>query len=93
VSNRRKQRRVPLSKMKIICRRCGRRATKAEIGSPDNAWNVTLRDGAIVAEGFNCPDCQTPEENAEAEIRFDTLDYVRRPDGLIAGRPKVDDDS
>jgi hypothetical protein len=32
-------------------------------------WNATLRQGVVV--GYLCPDCQTPEENAEAAIHED----------------------
>ena len=37
------------------------------------AWNVTTSMGVIT--GYLCPTCQTPEENAEAEINEATLDY------------------
>lgn len=53
------------------CGRCRRRPT-AEQWTRE-AWNVTMADGVII--GFLCPDCQTAEENAEAEINEATLDY------------------
>lgn len=43
------------------CDRCG----KTYRGEPD--WNVIYRHGVTV--GHRCPDDQTPEDNAEAEIR------------------------
>lgn len=42
----------------IKCSRCGRKYK----GLGD--WNYVFRGGARV--GTLCPDCQTPEENAEA---------------------------
>ncbi len=67
--------------MKVMkCSRCQRRYR----GQGD--WNATVERGVIV--GVLCPDCQTPDENAEAEINAATLDYERDPSGRITGRPK-----
>jgi hypothetical protein len=89
MSNRRKIRRDMLTGDQVtdlaVCRRCGKRYRD----SPDkDGWNVTLSEGQIVAEGFTCPACQTPEENTEAEINLATLDYGNK-DGLITGKPRV----
>ncbi|NDJ91469.1 hypothetical protein [Mycolicibacter kumamotonensis] len=65
----------------IRCDRCRRRYRG------HGEWNATARQGVIV--GYLCPDCQTPEENAEAEINLATLDYFVGADGLFRGRPKV----
>lgn len=35
------------------------------------------RGGRLHVWAGNCPDCQTPEENAEAEVNLATLDYSR----------------
>ncbi|WP_336879883.1 hypothetical protein [Rhodococcus globerulus] len=62
------------------CRRCNRRYRgKGE-------WNCVASRGVIV--GYLCPRCQTPEENAEAEINFATTDYYAGDFGRIFGRPK-----
>lgn len=64
------------------CSRCERRMRNRQ--STD--WNVNVRQGAII--GFLCPDCQTPEENAEAEINMSTLDYGLDGSGRLIGRLK-----
>ena len=47
-----------------LCMRCNRDIRDSE----DQAeWNAAMSDGRVV--GFVCPDCQTPEENAEAVVR------------------------
>lgn len=63
------------------CERCGRRMRSSA------GWNMTLEAGVIV--GYLCPGCQTPEENAEAEINEATLDYAVDPFGRIVGRSKA----
>jgi hypothetical protein len=69
----------------IRCDRCGR---LFDLGHDDrNDWNVIARQGEAV--GYLCPDCQTPEENAEAEIRAATLDYDTDAEGRIVGRVKL----
>lgn len=65
----------------IKCDRCKRRYRN----QPD--WNATFKAGVIV--GYLCPDCQTPEENAEAFINESTIDYYRHPlTGQLIGQPK-----
>lgn len=64
------------------CDRCGRRCRSFQAAEQ---WNVTIVCG--VAVGITCPDCQTPEENAEAAINEATLDYANIG-GLFVGRPK-----
>jgi hypothetical protein len=65
----------------IRCDRCNRRLRKLD-GS-----NVIYDQGAIV--GYLCPACQTPEENAEAEIKEATLSYFRDSEGHVLARPKT----
>ncbi|WHP18814.1 hypothetical protein [Cellulomonas sp. ES6] len=58
------------------CMRCSRRWRGAD------DWNSVWKSGVLT--GLLCPDCQTPEENAEAEINAVGLDYDRmhkREDG------------
>lgn len=50
------------------CVRCNRRLRSAA------GWNVIFSKGTPTA--ILCPTCQTPEENAEAEIREATTDYT-----------------
>jgi hypothetical protein len=59
----------------IRCDRCRRRCRRLE------GWNVVGDKGVIV--GHLCPDCQTPEENAEAEIKAATLNYFRDSQGRV----------
>lgn len=61
----------------IRCDRCRRRLRNLSV---DTTWNVVLDQGHI--EGYICPNCQTLEENTEAEINEATLDYVGRIPGL-----------
>lgn len=49
-------------------------------------WNMDLKAGMVA--GFICPRCQTPEENAEAEVHAATLEYGRDALGRIGGRPR-----
>lgn len=64
-----------MSRMKVRpqghCSRC----TRALWAAADDAdrWNAEYDKGRLV--GRICPDCQTPEENAEAEVKAATLDY------------------
>jgi hypothetical protein len=68
--------------MRIIrCDRCNRRRRK-----PDG-WNVIYDQRAI--RGYLCPACQTPEENAEAEIKEATLSYFRDSEGHVLARPET----
>jgi hypothetical protein len=67
------------------CQRCGRRM-RSDVG-----WNVILEDDVIAA--FLCPDCQRPEETAEAEVNDATMDVLGVDDGgKVTMRPKTDGD-
>ncbi|MER6304721.1 hypothetical protein [Streptomyces sp. NPDC001657] len=52
----------------IVCDRC-----KRPMQGEGDGWNVVLDKGYAI--GYLCPDCQTGEENAEAEVHEATLDY------------------
>ena len=45
-----------------------------------------MKAGLVV--GVLCARCQTPEENAEAEINLATLEYDVDAAGRVIGRPK-----
>ncbi|MGP3749987.1 hypothetical protein [Streptomyces sp. IBSNAI001] len=66
------------------CTRCTRACWK----DADDAsrWNIEFAKGRPV--GYLCPECQTPEENAEAEVKAATLDYANTARDA-AGRQKV----
>ncbi|WP_414120838.1 hypothetical protein [Corynebacterium nuruki] len=49
-------------------------------------WNATVNAGIVT--GYTCPDCQTPEQNAEAVVNAATLGYATIG-GLSYGFPKV----
>lgn len=69
-------------KAKVVrCDRCRRRQRNIA------GWNVTMSRGVVV--GNTCPDCQTPSENAEAEVNMATLEYTQGPFGRIYARPKI----
>jgi hypothetical protein len=66
------------------CSRCTRACWK----EADDAarWNTEFDKGVLV--GLLCPECQTPEENAEAEVKAAMLDYANTsPDA--DGRQKI----
>lgn len=69
----------------VRCSRCNRRMRSTD------GWNATMSRG--VAVGYICPTCQTPEDNAEAEINEATLDYGLNPFGRVVGRPKLSKDT
>jgi len=58
-----------------------------------DGWNAVFDRGIFA--GVICPDCQTPMENAEAEINLATLDYDRgiTVDGRVYAPVKHGDDS
>lgn len=68
------------------CIRCRRPMRGDETG-----WNVVVEGGRPV--GRLCPNCQTSEENAEAEMNEATLVYERDALGRLTARPKVDLDA
>lgn len=75
--------------IKVTCSRCGERA----LSSKAAGWNVTVKAGRPV--GHICPNCQTPEENAEAEINHATIDYNRaklNAVGQMSAPAKLGDD-
>ncbi len=67
--------------MSVRCQRCQRRAEGDLQG-----WNGTVSGGRVVA--VLCPDCQTPEENAEAAIKEATLDYGTDEQDRLVAWPK-----
>jgi hypothetical protein len=71
-----------MTKQRIFCSRCKRRFRG------HGEWNAELVDG--VAVSFLCPDCQTPDENAEAAINEATTDYGHLPDGRVIGHMRGD---
>lgn len=62
------------------CSRCGRRLRSM------TGWNVNVVAGNVV--DFICPACQSPEENAEAEINEATIRYSTDAFGRLVGTPK-----
>lgn len=70
------------------CSRCDRRFRPSLADA--HAWNGIFQQGVIT--GYLCPDCQSPEENAEAEINLATLDYTRDELGRGVGVPRTDAD-
>ncbi|MBF4613772.1 hypothetical protein [Curtobacterium sp. VKM Ac-1376] len=69
----------------VRCDRCRRRNRNP---NADNGWNATVKRGVVV--GYLCPSCQTPEENAEAEINKATTEYGVNAFGLLVGTVKAD---
>lgn len=54
-----------MAKAIIRCSQCDRRMRR-EVEADGQQWNAVYRLGYVV--GHLCPQCQTPEENAEAEV-------------------------
>lgn len=52
----------------------------------EDGWNATIVGGRPV--GFTCPECQTPEQSAEAEINDATTDYSLDDEGRVIRHPK-----
>ena len=74
-----------MAKKVARCMRCGRRM-RSDVG-----WNVVLEDDVVTA--FICPECQLPEETAEAEINDATMDFLGVDDqGKVDMRTKTDAD-
>ena len=67
----------------IRCDRCKRRLRNP--AAPERV-ECDVQAGRIV--GYLCPDCQTPAENAEAEINEATLVYGQTAGGRYFGVPK-----
>lgn len=75
------------AKHKIIrCHRCNRRIRRiVEPGRGE--WNAFYRLGTLTA--YLCPDCQTPEENAEAVIKDATGETSGSSDGVMTNHSWV----
>ena len=73
-------------RVKVQCLRC-RRSVSSRIAA-ETGWNTTVKQGVIV--GYLCPACQTPEENAEAEINLATTKYGVDAFGRMIGSPKFE---
>lgn len=70
----------------VGCARCER---PFSLTVPDvDAWNGVLNPAGELV-GLLCPDCQTPEEDAEATIRDATEDVAIGPDGTAILRPQA----
>lgn len=65
---------------RLKCKRC-EKLFRGQLG-----WNVELRGGVV--QFALCGDCQTPEENAEAELNAATLTYAKDELGRVVGTPK-----
>lgn len=74
---------TPMNTALIRCSRCSRCHRRLR---QDNGWNVTVQAGVVV--GYLCPDCQTPGENAEAEVNEATTVYGTDQHGRLTGRIK-----
>ncbi|MEE8727436.1 MAG: hypothetical protein SOI04_07885 [Bifidobacterium thermacidophilum] len=72
----------------LKCGKCGRRFRERAFDA--ECWNVTLHAGIITQ--VLCPDCQTPEQDMEAQVNEAMLDYSRNPAGQIIARMKGADD-
>jgi hypothetical protein len=60
---------IALITTEIVCKRCREHCPDIEAAA-ENDWNTYLSGGRIV--GFLCPDCQTADEVAEAEVNAAT---------------------
>jgi len=70
------------------CYRCRRRFGGSDEHDADR-WNAVFRGGHPMA--LLCPDCQTEDEDAEAERNLARIDYVaggRLPDGRFFAQIK-----
>lgn len=66
----------------VTCPICG---TTTPI-SDTSKWNAELKQGVIVK--ILCPNCQTTEQDLEAQINEATLDYTRDTFGRLRGTIK-----
>ena len=75
---------VRLAKREVLtCDRCGRPNNDVE----GEEWNMVIEGGFVV--GLVCPDCQTPQENAEAVINESALGCGKHEQGRTRGSSKV----
>ena len=65
---------------KLTCTQCG------TTGTDHGDWNGQFKSGQVVA--ILCPACQSPEQNAEAEINAATIEYKTDAFGRLAGKSK-----
>jgi len=63
---------------KLTCTQCG------TTGTDHGDWNGQFKSGQVVA--ILCPACQSPEQNAEAEINAATIEYGTDAFGRLTGR-------
>jgi hypothetical protein len=68
----------------LKCSKCGRRFRERAFDA--EFWNVELHAGIITQ--VLCPDCQTPEQDMEAQVNEAMLDYSRDASGRIIGQAK-----
>jgi hypothetical protein len=68
------------------CARCG----QPYRGVEGEEWNAVFEEGRVV--GLICPDCQTPEENAEAVINEPTLHCSADEKGQVYGAAKEEEE-
>lgn len=71
--------------MKQNCKVCGR---LPDWNNPADytEWNTEFKAGRPL---WNvCPNCQTPEQSAEAEINLATIDYATDAYGRVVGKTK-----
>ncbi len=66
----------------IRCGSCGQRWDGRDL-----EWNGVFKDGFRV--DARCPDCQSPEDSAEAEINAATTIYGRDSLGRLTVRPAL----
>jgi hypothetical protein len=57
----------------VMCKRC---TATTFLDKPKAGWNMVYDKGYLT--GYLCPGCQSPEENAEAEINEATV----KPTGM-----------
>ena len=71
----------------LKCSTCGRRFRERAFDA--EFWNVELHAGIITR--VLCPDCQTPEQDMEAQVNQAMLNYARNTSGQIIARTKGTD--
>lgn len=83
--NRKMRRRSMLTHREMLrlpCTRCGAPQTADTRG-----WNLNF-DKGVLREKI-CPDCQTPLESLEAEVKLAMLDYSVNAAGQLVTAPKI----
>lgn len=69
----------------LKCDRCGREENIHEL-TERHYWIGITKDGYLAT--WLCPDCQTPEEQAAAEVNDALLEYKKDDQGRMMGRRK-----